>query len=171
MATYTAQILIGSSHTYHGGIQPFGALYLSENSRSAWILAWNRSSMGLNEPFREIVWVTNPEYMIEEALIMILVHLLEHKKFYSHVETNIPKLLENWVDLTKDIKPRELQLLYNRLKEVDDFPKLVVSILEGSSLRSQWENFKQYNMELELLLLRYIRSYNPFTGEMNERNY
>lgn len=34
MATFTAQILVGSPHPNHGGINPTYSLFLSENSRS-----------------------------------------------------------------------------------------------------------------------------------------
>lgn len=38
MAAYTAQALVGQAHPNHGGITPTHRLYLSENSRPAWIL-------------------------------------------------------------------------------------------------------------------------------------
>ena len=38
MATLIAQILIGSSHPYDGGINPTHCLFLSENSKPAWVL-------------------------------------------------------------------------------------------------------------------------------------
>jgi hypothetical protein len=38
MASFTAQILVGSAHPYNGGIIPTHFLFLSENDRPAWIL-------------------------------------------------------------------------------------------------------------------------------------
>ncbi len=38
MGTLTAQILIGSGHIYHGGIDPTHSLYLSENDKGVALL-------------------------------------------------------------------------------------------------------------------------------------
>jgi hypothetical protein len=57
MGTFTAQILIGNNHRYGGGIIPSHAVFLSENSRPAWIL----KNLDLNE-FRTKI---NPAWTYE----------------------------------------------------------------------------------------------------------
>ncbi len=73
MATFTAQILVGSPHPNHGGINPTHSLFLSENSRPAWILVDPYPDSGPRNS--RIVWIPTLENMLEDALLMIAVYV------------------------------------------------------------------------------------------------
>ena len=56
MATMTAQMLIGSGHPNHGGIEPKRYLFLLENSRPAWLLVEENPFQSANREKR-VVWI------------------------------------------------------------------------------------------------------------------
>ncbi len=87
MATFTAHILVGHSHPNHGGISPSHALFLSENSRPTWILIplglpGSESTTGHNS----ITWVPTVEHMLEDALLMIAVHVLQERSIVERFQ-------------------------------------------------------------------------------------
>ena len=72
MGTYTAQILVGHSHPYHGGIKPPHILFLSENGRSAWCLyPILESPQESSKFFENRVWICDPYTLLEDAMLMI----------------------------------------------------------------------------------------------------
>ena len=75
MGTFTAQILVGTPDLYHGGIIPTHYLFLSENDRPAWILEDKSGS-------QNVVWVPTIEDILEDALLMIAVHVCKDSYLY-----------------------------------------------------------------------------------------
>lgn len=73
MATLTAQILVGDSHQFHGGIHPRHALYLSENDRPAWILL-RHDPLDVGASERLATWIPSVDHMLEDGLILFAAH-------------------------------------------------------------------------------------------------
>jgi len=74
MATMTAQILVGRPHTNHDGINPTHYLFLSENSRPAWVLVSQNIFPKEQRDHSRITWIPTVENMLEDALLMIALH-------------------------------------------------------------------------------------------------
>lgn len=152
MSTITAQILVGNAHPYHGGIMnPLSTIWLSENSRPA--LNMQRSRM-IEGPRRldEIIWIPTLENMLEDAFLMIGIHLIQDAQlialatdFYSDAcDKRIDALYEHF---TND---QRLQL-YGKTKSLV-FPKLIISVFNGSHIRNQLSVIEQYGMDVEICL-------------------
>ena len=69
MASFTAQILIGNGGGYDNeGIIPDSTLFLSENSRPAWVLKYRG---------RKITWIPTLDNMLEDGLLMLAIFVLK----------------------------------------------------------------------------------------------
>ena len=139
MGTYTAQILIGNSHTYHGGILPHYQMFLSENDRAAWIL---RKMPLLNEENDDgdenIVWIpAMPSTIFRDGLMMVAHHIVRNENFRNKANMVFgEKSDEPFLDLCYDYDNEKLIDLFENCKTIESWPKLVVTILDGSSLEN-----------------------------------
>lgn len=78
MATFTAHALVGQSHPNHAGILPTHRLYLSENSRPAWILLPEALSVRDGSAMEsKVIWLSTLENMLEDGLLLIAVQALQ----------------------------------------------------------------------------------------------
>lgn len=182
MASKTAQIAVGQAGRYHGGIYPTHTLWLSENSRPAWILeptGWDLGGGTLAPEAEEsdawttepVCWVPGgPEHILEDGLLLIAVHVLRAEPVLEFVRERLPALEEIRVPF-KD-KPVELDAmpknllakLRRRCAQLDLHYKLVVTVLEGSSIRGQLPVLDRYPMEVEVCTVSYSRVGRGFAG-------
>ena len=70
MGSFTAQIIVGQAHPNHGGIIPSYYLFLSENSKPAWLLMSENITSNKD---KQITWFPTVENMLQDALLMISV--------------------------------------------------------------------------------------------------
>lgn len=169
MASFTTQILIGNPSIYHGGINPFAQLFLSENSRPAWILDPYNINPSHKSEAKRIVWIPTLEHMLEDALLMISVHINRNDE--------ILQLANDW---DKDIRAERLEMyevfndgqrlnLYERIRKDDNFPKLVVTVLEDSSIFGYLKVLKEFDLLIEVCIPIYSRDYSPWTKKFITR--
>ncbi|WP_156919064.1 hypothetical protein [Hippea sp. KM1] len=158
MATYTAQILIGRSHIYQGGITPNHVLFLSENSRSAWILR------SLSRPDFQKVFVCDPNTLIKDAVLITAIFILKSEKLLERLPDTIKKTLKsNYLELYRVIHPKILDDLYGILKDISfNHIKLSISIFDESSIKGVGILEKYKDLEFEVCTTFYSRTYNPF---------
>ncbi len=158
MATYTAQILIGRSHIYHGGITPNHVLFLSENSRSAWILH------SFSKPGFQKVFVCDPNTLIKDAVLITAIFILRSEKLLKQLPDTIKKKLKsNYLELYRVIDPEVSDNLYGILKDISfNHLKLLISIFNELSLKSVSILEKYKDLEFEVCTTFYSRTYNPF---------
>lgn len=162
MSMITAQLLIGTGHQNHGGINPSFTLYLHENSRPAWELIKFKNEQKASK--QNLVWIPTVENMLEDALLMIAVHVLKNEDIIG--ELSYLKDLER-VEMYKDIPTEKLQKLYQLSREISKKYeyKIVLTILEGSSLGTQIKIFEQYDMDVEVCTMKYSRFYSKWAKE------
>lgn len=158
MGTITAQILVGSPHTNDGGLIPSHCLFLSENSRPAWVM-FSLDTFGNTGESERIIWIPTVENMLEDAFFMIAVHVLKHRKIIKIAESYYP-------DITKDISRMVLyehfsdfdrQRLYLKCCQLKDMPKMIISVFEGSSILGQLKVVESYEMNVEVCVPVYSR--------------
>ena len=80
MATLTAQILVGSAHPNHDGINPTHYVFLWENDRPAWILVHQNIFKEREENVGRITWIPTIENILEDALLMIAIHVCKNNE-------------------------------------------------------------------------------------------
>lgn len=163
MATLTAQILAGSPHPNHGGIDPTHSLFLSENSHPAWILVDSHSGNGPGDS--RIVWIPTLENMLEDALLMIAVHVCKDDGILNHIKSSGTGIESGRVEMYSDTTESQRRQLYEKCREIPGFPKIVISIFKGSSIERQLPILENYTMDVEVCTPIYSRWYSHWQNE------
>ena len=159
MASYTAQILVGRGHAGDNeGIIPDGTLFLSENSRPAWIL---------QQSDRQIVWIPTVEHMLEDGLLMVVLYIVQHPDLVPLAQDYLHNQEENWAELYEDIASEHLQVLYQRNRSLHWEGKLIISIFKGSHLFSELPLLSEYSMNLELCVPCFTRLHSGWDGKLH----
>ena len=165
MAAITAHILAGSAHPNDGGLTTRYTLTLSEGSRPAWLLETNRRSR--TDPMRRerIVWIPSVENMLEDALLMIAVHLVASEPVRTLFSKFSNKINEERLEMYDDLTNEQREQLYELCREIKNYPKLVLCIFEGASISRQISVMEKYQMECEVLMPVYTRTYSRWANE------
>lgn len=142
MASMTAQILFGRDNYFHGGINPTHACFLSENSRPAWVLIPFPSLVfgGLEVPAKPPVWIPTLEHLLEDALLMLTLHLVQPPELVAVADLQFRCDWRQRAELYTDITPEalaELRAAVRRLKLASPLAKLVVTVMEGSDIHGK----------------------------------
>jgi hypothetical protein len=164
MGTMTAQILVGETHPNHGGISPTHYLFLSENSRPAWILV-EQNIFGHEHEAQRVVWIPTAENMLEDALLMIAMYVLKDKEILEMAEGFFKNKGRNPLELYDDISKDDLKKLYERCREIEMGCKIVISVFDGSSIRRQVNALEKYKMDAEVCTVKYHREYSVWSNE------
>ena len=149
MSTITAQILVGQAHPYHGGIMPSHFLFLSENSRPGWVL----TEANLYDSEREtkrVVWIPTVEHMLEDAFLMTAVHVMKNKNVVALASSFSPNACSGRLELYEDFGPPQRDQLYAACRAIPAFPKMILSVFQGSSLWTHLDVVSRYRLEAEI---------------------
>ena len=157
MGTFTAQILVGEPHIYHGGIEPTHYLFLSENDRPAWILVnqnifenpINLQQGGEVEKIR-IVWIPSAENMLDDALLMIAIHVMKNKQIIDFAQKIYKNIEGPYLEMNGQLTHSQRDQLYEECRRIKDWPKIVVTVMGGSSIKAQLPILKKYSIECEI---------------------
>jgi hypothetical protein len=173
MGTLTAQILVGSPHPNHDGIEPSHYLFLSENSRPAWVLVSQNIYIHpvgfedrphLSSP---IVWIPTVDNMLEDAMLMIAYYIVKHP--------DIRRLAASFTDMRKAHRRELFQMfrddqrlqLYECCRKITHFPKLIISVFRYSTIQRQIGILDQYQMDVEVCMACYSRLYSEWDKKVN----
>ena len=167
MATLTAQILAGSPHQNHGGINPSHYLFLSENSRPAWVLVQQNLFNTENRQEEKITWIPTVEDMLEDAILMIAVHVQKNQGILELASTFTDNIESDRLELYEVFNESQRKQLYEKCQVIPNFPKLIVSFFHGSTIQSQLKVIEQYKMDVELCGPVYSRLYSAWSQETN----
>ncbi|RKZ30120.1 hypothetical protein DRQ33_08150, partial [bacterium] len=134
MATLTAQILVGRPHPNHGGINPTHYLFLSENDRPAWMLFDQNIFRKERQGYSKITWIPTVENMLEDALLMIAIHILKNREIVEMAKGFSSKIESKRVELYSNFNESQRNMLYQKCREISDFPKIIISVFRGSTI-------------------------------------
>ena len=156
MGTITSFIFIGTSHTYHGGINPTHYISLFENDRPCLQL---RNING-----KEVDRVIPTGKYIDDIYFMIYTSVL--KLYKQDFKFNGKELYDLF-----DAEQRER--LYSEVKSklINLNMKIVFNILDGSSLLNLIDDIKKYPIDYEVTTPGFRREYNPWTNKTEEKEY
>ena len=166
MATFTAHVLIGGSHPNHDGILPTHALLLSENSRPALALGpfdvGDREARPDEPPPRRIVWIPHPDHIVDDLILQVAVHVVRESGVIAQAKTIVEDIgTTDHLDLS-ELTEADRKTLSSACRAVENFPKLVVTILSGSTLARSAPRFEDYSMDIEVCSVAYRRLYSPW---------
>lgn len=164
MATMTAQILIGSPHHDHDGIIPTHSLFLQENSAPAWILV-ALPLYGEHARPREVVWLPTVEDMLEDAFLMIAVHIVEDAEVIALGNAFAGGIAARRVEVLRLFSGEQRRQLYAACRALTSYPKLVVSAFAGSTILPQLKVIEQYAMDVEVCPSVYGRQHSAWRDE------
>jgi hypothetical protein len=168
MSTYTAQILVGSPHPNHDGLEPTHSLYLSENSRPAWILV--KGNLWADELYNNerIVWIPTIENMIDDALLMIGLYIVQDKELQAKISKYLNRQ-QDIVEIHRDIKKNELKKLYEMNKRAlgqrKGF-KIIATVFRDSTAHKLLDSFLAYSIDMEICAPIYSRLSSPWLAEV-----
>jgi hypothetical protein len=146
MATLTAQILVGTGHPYHDGINPTHALYLSENDRPAWILVDAGVIPHEDQHRQRIVWIPSADHIVDDGLALIAAHVLRSKEVLRALG-DPPPAGEPYALVEKFSDP-ELDAMREATREASfGNMKLVVTLLNESTINAHLETLASYPLE------------------------
>lgn len=149
MSSMTAQILVGADDHYHGGINPTHACFLSENSRPAWVLVPLPSLVtgGVRVPAKPPVWIPTLEHMLEDALLMLALHLDQPSELAELADQQFRRNWRQRAELYQDITSEalaELRAAVRGLKPASQLGKLVVTVMEGSHIHGKTDVLAEF---------------------------
>jgi hypothetical protein len=166
MPALTAHILVGNSHQDHGGIIPTHYFFLSENSVPVWVLVTENSFNPENKKIRKVTWLPTVENMLEDALLMIAINVLKDKEISELAKEHFKRDIHGALSLYEDIDPAALKTLYQQCRKLKNRYKIVLTVLEGSSIRSHLKVLKNYEIDMEVCTPLYFRTYSAWTDEV-----
>lgn len=162
VGTITAQILVGKGHPYHDGIEPSHRLYLSENSRPSWILVPENWGGGSGS---KVTWVPTVENALEDALLMIGIHVVKDPELVTLAGQYIRSKENNWVVVYEDADPENLVHLYRRCRDLANTFKLVITVMRGSLIEAQLKILEDYQMDVEVCRPEFVRLYSQWLDQ------
>lgn len=158
MTTLTAQILVGDPHPFDDGIIPSHFIFLKENNQPSWSLVKANVFQGnKNYDVSEIVWKPTKENMLEDALLMVAIHVLKNKEIVKIAKDFSNRIDSQMMELYTDLNKEQRDLLYKKCRELSEFPKIILSIFRSSTLEEQITVLEQYKMEVEVCIPVYSR--------------
>lgn len=156
MAATTAHILIGRAHPNDGGLVTGYRIELSEGSRPAWTLT---------KGARRIVWIPTLEHTLEDALLMAALHVVESDAVRALFGQFSDKADGNRVEMYDDLTADQREQLYQCCRALTIYPKFILCIFDDSLIMSQIEAMEAYQMECEVLIPVYSRTYSRWARE------
>jgi hypothetical protein len=168
MATVTAQILVGHPDTFHAGIWPTHGLYLFENSRPYWVLAPLGLQLEEGPAGRAYTWLPTPDHVLEDGLTMIFLYAVRD----AAVRALAPRSLGDdatWRDLAGATSAGERADLARACRASAARCKVVVTVLEGSSLAGRLALLEEYPVDIEVCASRFVRELEGWRGGVVRR--
>ncbi|MCM3569312.1 hypothetical protein [Neobacillus mesonae] len=173
MGTFTAQILVGQKHSYDNGILNIShTLYLSENSRPAWILT-PADIFKEHEPTNSnrVTWIPTLENMLEDALVMIGLYVLKDKNLIRLVNQYFQDANKEFIELYQDIHPENLQELYIHVRSITSSHKILLSVFQDSSILKQIQVLKHYQNDIEVCKSIYSKQFSLWSKQFEINGY
>jgi hypothetical protein len=168
MASHTACMLVGSGHPNHGGISANCMLLLSENHRPAWELLpmpGTRLPGRGKPPQNRAVWIPTVEDMLEDGLLMVGLLVHRDPKLVELATSFFKQDYTRRIEMYDDIDAESRRQLYSACRMIGPEPKVVLTVLNGSTLRGQLPFLKQYRMDLEVCVTIFRREYSVWSEE------
>jgi hypothetical protein len=158
MSTLTAQILVGSPHPYDDGIVPSHFIFLKENDQPSWNLV-RANVFQENKTYKlsKIVWKPTLENMLEDGLLMVAIHVMKNKEIIKIAKDYSSKIESQLLELYSDLNNKQRDILYQKCRELSEFPKIIISVFRSSTIEKQITVLEKYKMEVEVCTPIYSR--------------
>lgn len=156
----TAQILVGRAHPNHGGINPSHYIFLSE---ALTLVAQNIFPEEVEDQ-RRITWIPTRENILEDALLMIGLYVLEDEKLLKLANEYFTDFSADRIELHKDIDGEKLEELYQECRKLDYQYKIVINDFDDGRLHPKV--LEEYSMDVTVCTPDYKRWYSRWQDEV-----
>jgi|LakMenEpi03Aug12_release.lakeMendotaPanAssembly.Ray.scaffolds.fasta_scaffold456577_2 hypothetical protein len=151
MMNITAQITVEHGSRCNPVAVPFETLLLDESGPvPVWILKE-----------QNIKWKVTPSNKFEDALLMASLMILkdpELEEFVCDYFSHLDEFFFDNVDLNVSFSAEDLQLLYQKNREICSWKRLIINVLDGcSDADFQIQALEDYTMNLEVCITTYRR--------------
>lgn len=150
MESITAQILVGLSQPDQKGINPTHYLFLSENGHPAWILVRQNIYEAQHGNTSRIIWIPTIKNMLEDALLMVGIHVCGHKELLTPARTFSNKIESEYLELSSELTDSQREQLYQICRTIPGIPKIVICAFRDSAILGQFSVLVKYGMDIEV---------------------
>lgn len=155
MGTITAQILVGNEHQFHGGIIPTHVVYLSENSRPAWIL--DIVDMFNEETKKKFVrWIPTVENTLEDAMLLIGIHVIKDEQIIKLAKEFCKVDNLNDLEVYEAFSNEDLGTLYNHMRESMIEYSIALTVFNESHIMEQVKILNTYSCKSNIFMIKDI---------------
>lgn len=168
MGIVTAQILIEESHVDSKGINPTHYMFLSEERIPTWTLVTENIRNKDNE-FIKKNWYPTMENTLDDALLMIALYVIKDEEAIVLAQSSFKNFSQNSIGLYNDIDKENREKLYEISRNLFSGLKIVITVMEGSTLFDHIHVLKDYKMEIEVCTPIYSRLYYSWYKEQIEK--
>ena len=162
MPDITAQILIEDPEGIRGHYTQFSRILLLEGSTPVWISQRERHP---DYSMRRIVWTATVENMLDDALVMAAVHVLENEQILASLMGFLKKGYQG-LSLYDDLTQQQREALYAQCKEIFRDQKIIVMVFEDSSVQQCLSTLQDYQMDCQVLMPAYRQRRYFFNQEL-----
>ena len=156
MAATTAIIFVGSAHPNDDGLRPEGMIEFIEGDSPAFIfprrLDRRPTDRELRRPMNALVVIPTLENMLDDLMLFIAFKLVGAASVSQTMHQYCGRFVEQAqrFEMYGDLTPEQRQDLYQKVKKLEDFPKVGVCLFTGSELARTVSHIKEYSMEYEV---------------------
>lgn len=148
MPDITAQILIEDPEGIRGHYTQFSRILLLEGNTPVWVSQRERHP---DYRMRRIVWTATVENMLDDALVMAAVHVLQNEQMLASLMGFLKKGYQSLL-LYDDLTQRQRDELYAQCKEIFRDQKIIIMVFEGSSVQQCLPTLQDYQMDCQVLM-------------------
>lgn len=114
----------------------------------------------------KIVWTPTLDCMLEDALLMVALYVVEDTTSRQIAGTSLDVGSGRALEVGTAFSEQTREKLYAHCRAMDNRYKLVLTVLEGSSIGRQLGVLEMYSMDVEVCTPRYSRSYSRWRDEV-----
>ena len=103
--------------------------------------------------------------MLEDGLLMVAVHVLKNQEILDMARDYSVNILSKRLELYSDFFEEQRNNLYQKCRELSEFPKLIISVFRSSSIEGQLVVLEKYKMDVEICTTNYSRLYSGWQNE------
>jgi hypothetical protein len=106
--------------------------------------------------------------MLEDGILMAGLLAVRHPALLA-AAVAFRSNYSDWAEIYDDVGEEDRRKLYELCRSIGQETKLVVTVLDGSSLASQLAILSRYELGVEVCQSIYRREYSPWSNRIEER--
>lgn len=110
-----------------------------------------------------MVWVPTVKDMLEDAFLMIGLHVVKDLELVQLARSFSKVATSHRLELYDSFEETQRRELYEKCRGLTTFPKIILTIITGSSIMRQLGVIEKYDMDIEVCTPSYVRLSSPWS--------